>query len=57
MTIISISQNNHTRGVDDDGHLLVEFNILHDFQCKGIVSKEDMHAEKTNDAEITQHPV
>ena len=41
----------------DMTHLLVKFNILHHFESKGKVSYMHMHAQQTDNAEITKHSV
>ena len=40
-----------------NAHFLVEFYVLHDLECECEVAEENMHPEKTNDTEITQHSV
>jgi hypothetical protein len=38
-------------------HLLVELNIVHDFESECKVPKVDMDPQEPNDAEVAKHPV
>jgi hypothetical protein len=33
---------------------LVEFNVIHHLQSEGEITKEDVNAKKTNNAEVSQ---
>ena len=45
---------NHDRYVV---HLLVQLDIVHYFQGEGKITKQNVHAEKTYDAEIAEHAI
>ncbi len=38
-------------------HFLVEFNILHNFESKSEVAKQNVYAQEPDETEIAQHMI